>query len=70
MLLGMVEVEQERVQRSWGGKGLYSITREKELQEEKGSPVSSVELSWREKLDCSTFQTSKFLFVLDYLYSK
>lgn len=66
----MVEVEQERVQRSWEGKGLYSITREKELQEEKGSLVSSVELSWREKLDCSTFQTSKFLFALDYLYSK
>ena len=44
--------------------------RTKELQEEKGSLVSSVELSWREKLDCSTFQTSKFLFALDYLLSK
>lgn len=71
MLLGVGDSGTRESPEKLGSKrAIYSITREKELQGKKGSLVSSVELSLREKLDCSTFQTSKFLFALEYLLSK
>lgn len=69
MLLGVGDSGTRESPEKLGSKrAIYSW--EKELQGKKGSLVSSVELSWREKLDCSTFQTSKFLFALEYLLSK